>query len=127
MGNPELREMIDLPTADGLLETAAMVVLALAVVLMIVGLIRGRKGLGMLRWAGELAPWSLVLTFGWRLFLWRMRFDPVTGFLGLESVRVLALNAVSAIVLGLAYGVYLRWLWSLPEGGPTGKTGSQEA
>ncbi len=124
MGNPELREMIDLPAADGLLEAAAMAVLALAVVLMVVGLICGRKGLGCLRWAGALAPWSLVLTYGWRVFQWRVRFEPESGFLGLESVRVLALNAVVAVVLGLAYGVYLRWLWSLPEGGSAGKTDS---
>ena len=127
MGNPELREMIDLPAADRLLENAALALLVVAVVLLIAGLIRGRKGLGALRWAGALAPWALVLTYGWRVFLWRMRFDPETGFLGLESVRVLALNAVVALVLGLAYGVYLRWLWSLPEGGSAGKTDTQEA
>ena len=127
LGNPDLREMIDLPTADGLLATAAMAVLALAVVLLIVGLVRGKKGLCCLRWAGALAPWSLVLTYGWRVFLWRVRFDPETGFLGLESVRVLALNAAVALALGLAYGVYLRWLGCLPEGGSAGKTDTQEA
>lgn len=118
--------MIDLPTAGHLLQAVAIVLLAAAVVLVIVGLVRGRKGVSALRWAGALGPWVVLLTYGWKVFLWRVRFDPETGFLGLESVRVLAENAVFALVLGVAYGVYLRWLWSLPEGSSAGNSTSQE-
>jgi hypothetical protein len=63
------------------------------------------------------APWSLALAAGWRAYLWRVRFDPVTGFCGLHSVGVLLGNAAAAVALGLLYGLYLRWLWRLPLGG----------
>jgi hypothetical protein len=119
--------MIDLASADGALRTAGLVVLGLSVLLLLLGLARGRKGLSALRWAAALAPWALVLSAGWQVYLWRVRFDPETGFLGLENVRVLVENAVGAVVLGMIYGLYLRWLWGLTFGGPAGNSTSQGA
>jgi hypothetical protein len=111
MDNPELREMVDLATASRWVEWAAAAAAGLAVALLIVGLCSRRARL--LLWAATLAPWALLLAIGWRVYLWRVRFDPATGFCGLHSVRVLVGNVAAAAAIGVLYGLYERWLGRL--------------
>jgi len=119
MGNPELREMIDLATAAKLVNGAAWALLAAAVVLLLVAMVsRSGKPLAF-RLAAALAPAALLVAVGWDIYLARVRFDPVTGFCGLHSVRVFAQNVLGAVIVGIFYGLYLRWLGGLPlEGAP---------
>jgi hypothetical protein len=116
--NPDLREMIDLATAVHLVDLTTIVLVGVAVLCLLIGLGRQRAGSAWLRAAAALAPAGLLIACGWDLYLWRVRFDPQTGFCGLHKVSVLLGNVVGAIVVGLLYGLYLRWLWGLPFGAP---------
>ncbi len=127
MDNPDLREMIDLATAGRVLDWSATGLVALAVLALAVGLVQraarpSSSAPGTwLRGAAALAPLGLLLAAGWDIYLWRVRFDPQTGFCGLHKVNVLLGNTLGAVVLGLLYGLYLRWLGGLPFGAPQAK------
>jgi len=41
----------------------------------------------------------------WRLYLWTVRVDPQTGYVGLHRVGVFAINAVVFIIVGALLGV----------------------
>jgi len=124
--NPELREMIDLHGAARLVDFLAGAALGVTLVALALSVWRKRQQMDYLRWAAAVAPWSLLIALGWRVYLWRVRFDPATGFCGLHSVRTLLGNVAAALVLGLLYGVYLRWLWGLPPGAPQDQPTTKE-
>ena len=44
----------------------------------------------------------------WQAHKWLTRFDPQSGYFGLQSVQVLALEAVAFLMFGAVAG----WLWS---------------
>lgn len=127
MDNPDLREMIDLATANRLVGWTAMACLATALAGLLAALpCRGARG-SLLRAAAAVAPAGFLIAVGWDLYLWRVRFDPETGFCGLHSVSVLAGNVLAAVVVGLLYGLYLRWLWGLPlQAAPVAQSQSEE-
>lgn len=118
--------MIDLATASRLIEGAAFVVLVVAALLMCIGLVIRARRTQLLPWAAMLAPWAVVLPFGWRLYLWRVCYDPATGFVGLHSVRVLLENLFFAALAGVVYGLYLRWLRGMPKRTPTDQFATRE-
>jgi hypothetical protein len=126
MPSPELREMIDLGQAGQLVALAAVGAAVVAVVLLGVGVLWAGGREPLMRVAAALAPWSVALDAGWRAYLWRVRFDPASGFCGLHSVRVLLGNVVFAVLAGLAYGLYLRWLWGLPLSAPSEQIATRE-
>ncbi|MCX7599236.1 MAG: hypothetical protein N2512_10295 [Armatimonadetes bacterium] len=126
MGNPELQEIIDLATAHRLVEGSAVALVLAPVLLVLVGLARRAWRLRCLLWAAMLAPWALALPIAWRGYLWRVRYDPATGFVGLHSVRVLLENLLIAVLAGGVYGLYLRWLWGLPKHAPKTELATRE-
>ncbi len=126
MPNPELREMIDLHRAAQLVDLLAGAALGLALVALALSALRRRQRAAYLRLAAAVAPWSFLIAVGWRVYLWRVRFDPVTGFCGLHSVRTLLGNVAVALLLGLLYGLYIRWLWGLPLGAPEEQPATKE-
>ena len=84
-----------------------IVVLILALVVAIIG--------GALSWrlhnarAGILVVACGALMFvAWQAHKWLTRFDAQSGYFGLQSVQVLALEAVTFLVFGAVVG----WLWS---------------
>jgi len=127
MDNPDLREMVDLATADRLVGWMAMACLAAALACLLAALVRRGARAGLRRAAAAVAPAGLLVAAGWDLYLWRVRFDPETGFCGLHSVSVLGGNVLAALLVGLLYGLYLRWLWGLPlQAAPVAQSQSEE-
>ena len=83
------------------------VVLILALAVAIIG--------GALTWrlykarAAAIVAACGVLMFGsWQLHKWLTRFDPQTGYFGLQSVAVLVGEALAFLMFGALVG----WLWS---------------
>ena len=129
MTEHDLQEMITAAQAAGLVAAAELVAICIGLVLLVIALIlgHGRVRAGLLRASATLAPLGLLLAAGWDGYIACVRFNPATGFCGLHSVRVwLGLVGV-AVGTGLAYGVYLRWLWSLPLEAPARSPLSEEA
>ncbi len=84
-----------------------LVVLMLALGLAIIG--------GALSWrlhnvrAGILVVACGALMFvSWQMHKWLTRFDPQSGYFGLQSVQVLVLEAFAFLMFGAVAG----WLWS---------------
>ncbi|MBC7286812.1 MAG: hypothetical protein H5T86_01965 [Armatimonadetes bacterium] len=113
----ELHELITIDQANLLMATGAWLAAVVSAVALAVALAVPRLRKPAMLTAAIAAPWCLALSFGWDVYLWRVRFDPTTGFCGLHSVRVLCENALAAVVLGALYGFYLRWAsWALARG-----------
>lgn len=82
------------------------IVLIAALVLLIGGALWGYRVLGA---RGIFAGLAGPLVFGlWQFHKWITRFDPQTGYFGLDKVKVLLLEVVLFVVLGAVLGV----LWS---------------
>lgn len=111
--NPELRELITIDQATALVNAIAWIAVAVALAAVAAAMLAPSMRRRALLVAAAAAPWSLFLSVGWRVYLWRVRFDPATGFCGLHSVRVLATNALAAVIIGLLYGLFLRWVIGL--------------
>ena len=107
--NPELQELITIDQANALMSAGAWIAAGLAIVAVVVALVLPPARRRALTIAAVVAPWALFLSVGWDAYLQRVRFDPATGFCGLHSVRVLVGNALAATIIGLIYGLFLRW------------------
>jgi hypothetical protein len=93
-------------------EQADSIVLLAAMVLLLGGALWGWKTLGS---RGVIAGLLGPLVFGlWAFHKWITRYDPQTGYFGLDKVKVLLLEIVLFVVLGAVLGV----VW----GNLTGKT-----
>jgi hypothetical protein len=92
------------------------IVLGACLILSLVGLALGWRYKGL---AGVcavlLGPLIYVM---WRFHTWITRYDPVSGYFGLDKVTTLALE----VVLFVAVGFGLGWFWSRLGGGEKGKT-----
>ncbi len=109
--NPELRELVTIGQANALMAAGAWLAAAVALLGAAAGALWPAARLRLWAVAAAAAPWSIFLSAGWDLYLWRVRFDPATGSCGLHSVTVLATNALAAVVVGVVYGLYLRWVF----------------
>lgn len=85
---------------------ARELVLVAAVVLSVLAGFSGWRAAGLRGWVG-LALGPLVWGM-WRFHTWITRYDPRTHYLGLDQVRVLALE----LVLFVGLGAVLGWGWS---------------
>jgi hypothetical protein len=84
-------------------QQADMFVLVASIVLLLGGAAWGWKTLGARGVvAGSVGP----LVFGlWAFHKWITRYDPQTGYFGLDKVKVLLLEIVLFVVLGVVLGV----------------------
>ena len=87
-------------------ETLALIFALLA---MFGGALFGWKSLGA-RGAALLGIGGALIYPLWRFHSWITRYDPQSGYFGLDKVRVLALEAALFIVLGAALGTAWNFL-----------------
>ena len=78
-------------------------VLGTSLLLLVGGALWGWRSLGA---RGALAGVLGPLVFGlWQFHKWITRYDPQTGYFGLDKVKVLLLEVVLFVALGAALGV----------------------
>ena len=81
-------------------------VLALSIFALIIGAIWGHRVLGSRGIALGLV--GVLVYASWQLHKYVTRFDPQTGYFGLDKVNVLLLEVVAVVIIGATLGV----LWS---------------
>jgi chromate transport protein ChrA len=118
----DMRELVDLHQVEHALRlwTVLFPPACLAIGVAIAAL--RRSGLGPVLKAALLAligPLTWVL---WRFYSHQVRYDPETGYFGLDKLRVLAVNALVFVAVGVIYGALVGWFWGRavkapPEGG----------
>lgn len=81
-------------------------VIVAALALLLYGAVAGYRALGTRGLIGAL-PGLLIYPL-WQMHKYLTRFDPQTGYFGLDKVKVLLGEAVLFIVLGAVLG----WMWS---------------
>ena len=88
-------------------------VLVCALLLALWGAVAGFRALGPRGLVGAL-PGALIYPL-WQMHKYLTRFDPTTGYFGLDKVKVLLGEVVLFVVLGVALG----WAWSKISNGKT--------
>lgn len=107
----EMREIVDIAVVETAVEIGA-IVWFLACVLAGVAVGAARR-----TWAGSIVRALAVGGVGpligalWLLYSYMVRYDPETGYFGLDKVWVLAVNAVVFVLVGALSGYGLRWVW----------------
>jgi hypothetical protein len=105
-----MHEIVDIRTVDAAIKIGGAVwfgVCLLAGLLRLVGVPRSsslKRGL-------YLAIIGPVVVGLWLLWSWMTRYDPQTGYYGLDKVWVLVVNAALFVVVGGLYGLGLRLVW----------------
>ncbi len=104
----DMRELIDADTAELVVWIGTRVAMMLGIAGMFVStlVMRTRRARGICLFAA-ISP--VVVGHLWSAYNWHCRYDPVTGFFGLEKVRVLGVNFAMFIATGVAMGI----LWTL--------------
>ncbi len=93
-------------------EQSEKYVLIASVLVTLSGAIWGYRAIGA---RGLVAGLAGPLLFAlWQLHKYVTRYDPVTGYFGLEKVSVLLLEVALFIVLGALLG----WMWSVVSNSP---------
>lgn len=100
-------------------EQSQVLVLALAALCALIGGAVGWKRGGM-RAAGFAIAVALLIWPLWKAHEWATRFDPNTGYFGLESVWLLVGEAVGFVVLGALIGRVWHHLTGQSRGKPDG-------
>ena len=107
-----MRELIDLAKCDLAIRVAGLGGLPLG---LLIGAVFGQFR-GAMRWylsrgaaLGLLGP----IVYGlWRYYLWMVRLEPETGYVGLHKFSTLLIDlvafAVVGVILGVVYGRFLR-------------------
>lgn len=97
-----MRELVSPAQSETLVVVFALLALA-------GGALFGWKNLGA-RGAVLLGIGGALIYPLWRFHVWITRYDPQSGYFGLDQVRVLALEALIFIVLGAALGTAWNFL-----------------
>jgi hypothetical protein len=108
----EMREIVDIRTVDTAIKLSGAVWLGACLLTGALSAVARRQGLGALLKGAFLGSIGPVVVGLWLLYSWMTRYDPQTGYLGLDKVWVLAVNAVLFIVVGAAYGSLGGRLWA---------------
>lgn len=107
-----MKEIVEVETVDAYLRLAALVLLATGACLLVVGgLAKGRLAF----WARRASAVGLAgpIVFGmWRLYSYLVRYDPKSGYFGLQSVKVLLLCILLFVVVGALLGIGAAFLTS---------------
>ncbi|HIE51815.1 MAG TPA: hypothetical protein EYP85_08655 [Armatimonadetes bacterium] len=105
-----MRELIEEQTVETLMRTLAW---AGPLAGLLVGILLGvpRRQIGLLAFKGLAVGCLGSLNWGlWRLYSYLTRYDPQTGYFGLERVDVLLLNLAIFAGVGLLLGIIWAWL-----------------
>jgi hypothetical protein len=120
---PDMRELIDPDAAEKAMRV-------LPVVVVVVGLVGGWVAWQLKKRREYFVRGTFVSGVGvlayllWCAYNWHVRWDPQTGYSGLDKVRVLLINLLMFVAAGLAVG----WAWSiLSPQQETGETTGKEA
>ncbi|MBM3499669.1 MAG: hypothetical protein FJX74_13500 [Armatimonadetes bacterium] len=108
----DMREIVDIRTVDAAIKIGGAA--WFVVCLLIGGLLTAlrRRGAASLLQGAFLASVGPAVIGLWLLYSWMTRYDPQTGYYGLDKVWVLAVNAALFIVIGAAYGYLGGRLWA---------------
>jgi len=107
----EAREIIDAAVVDRYLQVAAVVLPAVGVLVVAVGALARRRLAHFAAGIGLVVAGPLV--FGmWRLYCYLVRYDPRSGYFGLEKVKVLLLSVLIFAAVGGLLGVAAAQLTS---------------
>jgi hypothetical protein len=114
----EMREIVDIKTVDTALKIGAVVWLLVCLLVGVaVGAIRQAWKTSLIRALsiGAIGPVVGVL---WLFYSYMVRYDPETGYFGLDKVWVLIVNAAVFVLVGAGFGYLVRRVWALPEARP---------
>jgi len=107
----EMREIVDIRTVDAAIKIGAGVWFGACVLTgALLTAVRRRGPMDLVRGAFLAAIGPVVLGL-WLLYSWMTRYDPETGYYGLDKVWVLAVNAALFVAVGGLYGWGLRRVW----------------
>ena len=123
----EMREIVDIDAVDTAVKVAAIAfpLLCMAVAAG-VGWARGSLRPSLLRGAALAVLGPLVLV-GWWYHLWITRYDPETGYFGLDKVWVLVVSFLLFVAAGAAYGIIAGRIWAAASAAPTEAESTDEA
>lgn len=110
----EMREIVEIGAVDAAVKVGAVVwLLACLLGGLVVGAARRAWKASLVRAVsvGAIGPAVGAL---WLLYSYMVRYDPETGYFGLDKLWVLAVNAVVFVLVGAAFGYLIRRVWAQP-------------
>jgi len=107
-----MREIVDIRTVDAAIRIGGGVWFGLCLLIGLLAMALRRSGAGPLVRGTFLAVIGPVVIGLWLLWSWMTRYDPQTGYYGLDKVWVLAVNAAIFVAVGALYGYLAARLWA---------------
>jgi hypothetical protein len=114
----EMREIVDIGTVDAAVKLGAVAWLLVSLVAgLVLGAVRRAWRASLVRAlsVGAIGP---VVGILWLFYSYMVRYDPETGYFGLDKLWVLAVNAVVFVLVGAAFGYLIRRVWTQPATAP---------
>jgi hypothetical protein len=107
----DMREIVDIRTVDAAIRAGGGVWFGLCLLAGFLLRMVGHRPSSLRRglYVGMIGPIVMGL---WSLYSWMTRYDPQTGYFGLDKVWVLVVNALIFVAVGGLYGLGLRWVWN---------------
>lgn len=121
----EMREIVDIRTVDVAIKVGGGAWFALCLIFGLFLSAFRAAGLGPLFRGAYLALIGPLIIGLWLLYSWMTRYDPRTGYYGLDKLWVLAANATLFVAVGAIYGYLGGKLWA--RGGPSAEKASETA
>ncbi|MGQ9730626.1 MAG: hypothetical protein ACUVX8_05060 [Candidatus Zipacnadales bacterium] len=105
-----MREIVELKTVEAAIQWGGGIWFGMCLLVGLVLMKRLHQALWLQRacHVGLIGPLVIGL---WWFYSWMVRFDPETGYFGLDKVWVMAVSALLFVVVGAAYGFSLGRLW----------------
>lgn len=123
----EMREIVDINAVDTAIKVAAIAFPLLCMAVAVAGgSARGSLRPSLLRGASVAVLGPLVLV-GWLYHTWITRYDPETGYFGLDKVWVLVVSFLLFVAIGAAYGIIAGRVWAATTPAPTEAESTDEA
>jgi len=110
----EMREIVEIGAVDAAVKGGAVAWLLVSLLAgLVAGATRGAWRASLVRAlsVGAIGPTVGVL---WLFYSYMVRYDPKTGYFGLDKLWVLAVNAVVFVLVGAAFGYLMRRVWMQP-------------
>lgn len=110
----EMREIVEIGAVDAAVKLGAVAWLLVSLVAgLVVGAARGAWRASLVR-ALSLGAIGPVVGVLWLFYSHMVRYDPETGYFGLDKLWVLAVNAVIFVLVGGGFGYLIRRVWTQP-------------
>jgi hypothetical protein len=108
----QMREIVDIRTVDAAIRIGGAVWFGACLLVGAVVMVCARRGAGPLIRGLFVSLIGPVVVGLWLLHSWMTRYDPQTGYYGLDKVWVLVVSAVVFVAIGAAYGYVGGRLWA---------------